>query len=331
MIIFLPTHNGGRYIRSAIESILAQTDPDWRLIVLENGSTDDTVDAVRGYRDDRIVLRSVPTSLGIVANWQRGHAYLRDEISDDPLVTFIGDDDYFYPGFVASIRELARSDPRATLFQTGFDLVDGDGALIRPCRPIPEVESWQDLAAALCWGMRDSFGTGYAWRARDYVSVGGIPDLPMLLSSDHLLFIRLARLGHKRADPRAHCAYRFHRGSTSGGLSRAKINASLEALDGLVAALQAMEDFPTSQRGRDALAAMLGRELAAANLRAAGRALTADNKVRRARLNAVFASVSRGLPIEVWADPEAGAFNQLVRPLRNLMRSAAIWRAVRRT
>lgn len=327
MIVFLPTHNGGSYIRQAIESVLAQSDPDWRLIVLENGSTDDTVAVVGSYADARIELRSVPDSLGIVGNWQRGYAYLRDEVPDNPLVTFIGDDDYFYPDFINRIRRLAEAAPDATLFQTGFDLVDGEGALIRPCRPVPETESWLDLAAALGWSLRDSFGTGYAFRARDYVSVGGIPDLPMLLSSDHLLFVRLARLGYKRAEPEAHCAYRFYRGSTSGGSSGAKINASIEALDGLVAGLEAMEGFSASLRGRDALAALLGRELTTYNLRAVDRMLTPANVAHRVRLNAVFADVSRGLSMQTWADPEGGAFNRLVHPIRRMARTLSVYRA----
>lgn len=330
MIIFLPTHNGARTIAQAIDGVVAQSDPDWRLVVLEEGSTDGTIEIVRGYGDLRIELRSVPNLLGIVANWQRGAAYLHEVGARDDLVTFLGHDDWFYPGFVAQIRALADGDPKATLFQTGFDLVDGDGSLIRPCRPNPERESGMDLAAALCWNLRDSFATGYAFRARDYLTVGGIPDLPLLLSSDHLLFVRLAMLGHKRTAPEAHCAYRYHSGSTSGGLSAKKLNAGLEALDGLVAAFEGMDEFLLSQRGRDALAALLARELSSYNLAAVSRVLTPANRYRRARMNAVFKTIRRGLTMDVWADPEGGAFNRVTRSLRNAARTFSIWRATRR-
>lgn len=331
MIIFLPTQNGAGTIAKAINGVFAQSDPDWHLVVLENGSTDDTVDIVRSYDDPRIELRSVQQSLGIVGNWQRGAAYLREFCAQHDLVTFLGDDDWFYPGFVAQMRALADGDQKATLFQTGFDLVDGEGSLIRPCRPIPERESGMDLAAALCWNLRDSFGTGYAFRARDYLTVGGIPDLPLLLSSDHLLFVRLAMLGHKRTAPEAHCAYRYHSGSTSGGLSAKKLNAALEALDGLVAAFEGMDEFLATERGRDALAALLARELSSYNLAAVGRVLTPANRDRRARLNAVFGTVRRGLTIAIWADPEGGAFDRVTRPLRTAARTLSVWRATRRT
>jgi len=330
MLIFIPVRNGGAYLAKAINSLVAQSDPDWRLVVLENASTDDTVATVASYGDSRIEIVPAATPLGIVENWQRVAAYIRDRnVNGDMLVTIVGADDYLLPHFVESIGSLARLDPAATLYQTAFDLVDGEDRLIRPCRPIPATESWTDLGAALCWNIRDSFGTGYAFRARDYLEVGGMPDLPLLLSSDHLLFVRLARLGHKRADARAGCAYRFHTGSTSGGMSRAKINAHVEGLAGYVDALLGM-GLDTTEQGRNALAALLGRELWTLQLPVVGRVLTLANRQRRVGLETLFAKVSRGIPLMTWADPEGGGFARLTSRARRMARSLSLYRQTRR-
>ena len=54
--IGMPVRNGQKYIREAIESILAQTFTDWELIVCDNASTDSTEQIVREYaaRDPRV-------------------------------------------------------------------------------------------------------------------------------------------------------------------------------------------------------------------------------------------------------------------------------------
>ena len=52
----MPAFDVGRYIGEAIESVLAQTRADWRLIVVDDGSTDDTVEIARSYEDPRITV-----------------------------------------------------------------------------------------------------------------------------------------------------------------------------------------------------------------------------------------------------------------------------------
>lgn len=49
--ILLPTYNGSKYIRQQIDSILSQTYKDWRLLIRDDGSKDDTLDIVKKYRN----------------------------------------------------------------------------------------------------------------------------------------------------------------------------------------------------------------------------------------------------------------------------------------
>jgi len=261
VLICLPVRNGGSHLPAAIASIRAQTDGDWRLAVLDNRSTDDTPARVRAAGDPRIALYEAEQPLSITASWDRILPLVAAEPADR-LVTLIGHDDLLKPDFVATIRRLAREDPSATLFQTQFELIDGDGAPIRPARPIPLREEAGDLLAALCWGLRDSFGTGYAFRAADYVRVGGIPPLPRLLYADHLLFARLTALGHKRCADTLGCSYRLHAGSASNGVSPERLADHALALDRFVAAVrQEFAGFVHSDRGHLALARLLAREL----------------------------------------------------------------------
>lgn len=259
-LIILPVRNGGAYIRQAIASIVEQSDPAFRLVVLENASEDDTVAIVRSFDDPRIEIIPAARALPIDENWARAKDVVA-AVPGETLVTVLGHDDYLHPQFVARMRALALSDPEATLLQCHFDLIDAGGALIRPCRPIAERETWRDLAAMIAWGLRDAYGTGYAFRAADYLAVGGMPALPGILYADHLLFLRLTRRGHKRATAFSGCAYRLHDTSMSNAVSVARVNLRMAAFAAFVAALDTeFAAMIEDDRGRRAMLTLLSRE-----------------------------------------------------------------------
>lgn len=52
--VIMPTYNCGRFIREAIDSVLAQTYQSWELLIVDDGSTDDTQAIVGSYTDERI-------------------------------------------------------------------------------------------------------------------------------------------------------------------------------------------------------------------------------------------------------------------------------------
>ncbi|WP_457330911.1 glycosyltransferase family 2 protein [Rhizobacter sp. P5_C2] len=259
--IFLPVRNGGEHIRLAIDSVCAQTFADWRLVILENGSTDDTLAQARAHDDPRISVVPAEQALGIVGNWQRVAELLRSGHVTAEFATLIGHDDLLYPDFLATIERLRTEQPTAGLYQTGFDLIDQHGQLIRPCKPVPVLETAADFLSSRGWGLRDSFGTGYVFRVSDYLRVGGIPDLPLLMFSDDLLFARLGQQGGKACAEEVACAYRLHRGSTSASLSAGRLSALAEALQRFLGHVE--NDFPaywTSSRGKAAVACLIARE-----------------------------------------------------------------------
>ena len=52
--LIMKVYNGERYLREAIDSILAQTFCDFELLILDDGSTDGSADVVGEYSDERI-------------------------------------------------------------------------------------------------------------------------------------------------------------------------------------------------------------------------------------------------------------------------------------
>jgi glycosyltransferase involved in cell wall biosynthesis len=67
--VALPVFNGERYIRSAIESVLAQTYSDFEFLILDNCSTDNTVNIAHSYEDSRIQIMVNASNLGMIGNW----------------------------------------------------------------------------------------------------------------------------------------------------------------------------------------------------------------------------------------------------------------------
>jgi glycosyltransferase involved in cell wall biosynthesis len=72
--VLLPVYNGGRYLRAAIESLLQQTYQDFEIIIVDDGSTDDTLTVIQSIIDPRIVLIRNEKNCGIVATLNKGLA-----------------------------------------------------------------------------------------------------------------------------------------------------------------------------------------------------------------------------------------------------------------
>ncbi len=108
VFIGLPVRNGIAYLRNALESVLAQTYQDWRLLVSDNASTDATSDLVEDYRerDSRISLWRQQTDLGAFTNF----SFCADNCpADASYFAWLAHDDVWEPEFLsATIGRLAR-------------------------------------------------------------------------------------------------------------------------------------------------------------------------------------------------------------------------------
>ena len=211
--IVLPVRNGWPYVKDCVESILHQTYPHFILHVLDNQSTDESVEWLRSVKDSRLQLSVSPCSLSIEGSWARIGGVRKEE-----FMTMIGHDDLLDPEFLTTTKALIERSPDAALYQTGFRLINAQGEQIRSCRAVPERETAADYLAARFGFERDISGTGYVLRSRDYDRVGGIPPFKKLLFADDALWLSLMRDSYKAADPRERCSVRIHPGSESASL-----------------------------------------------------------------------------------------------------------------
>ena len=58
-------YNASEFIGEAIESVLAQSYQNWELIIVDDGSKDNTVEVVKSYKDSRIILHKLEKNSGV--------------------------------------------------------------------------------------------------------------------------------------------------------------------------------------------------------------------------------------------------------------------------
>ena len=88
--VIMPAFNTGRWIQKAIESVLDQTLTDVEVLVVDDGSTDNTVEVVRGIGDERVRLFCQPRNCGVSAARNRA----LDE-AQGRWVAILDSDDWF--------------------------------------------------------------------------------------------------------------------------------------------------------------------------------------------------------------------------------------------
>ncbi len=122
--IAIPFHSGLAYLEQALASVLAQSDPEWSLLVLDDSGAESGARAlVEGLGDARVRFRANPSNLGMVACWNRCL-----ELAEGELVTLLHADDRLLPDYVAGMRRLARENPRAVALFCPALTIDAKGA-----------------------------------------------------------------------------------------------------------------------------------------------------------------------------------------------------------
>ena len=109
--VIIPTYNRGWILKEAIDSVLAQEFTDYELIVVDDGSTDDTRTILDSYGQNIIVLAQA--NEGVSAARNRGIAESRAQ-----LVAFLDSDDLWLPQKLERQVEFFNSDPDALICQT---------------------------------------------------------------------------------------------------------------------------------------------------------------------------------------------------------------------
>ncbi len=208
--VILPTYNGSKWLKKAIESVLHQSYQDWELLVVDDGSTDNTSEIVAGFAatDLRIrYLRNV-SNLGIQKSLNRGLREAKGE-----YIARIDDDDMWSDtDKLAEQVEFLNTHPEYILVGTGVVMVNENGMeLFRYLLPQTDEEIKSKIL------FKNYFVHSSVLFRKDIVlSVGGYSEEESALHfEDYDLWLRIGTLGKFSNLPIYATSYRVRADSIS--------------------------------------------------------------------------------------------------------------------
>ena len=131
--IVLATYNGEKYLSEQLDSIIAQSHQDWRLLISDDGSSDDTLSLLERYAvyDERILLVNRTRQGGVVKNFSKALEHVTSN-----YIMFSDQDDFWLPDKVLHTLEMLISNEKSSgnmplLVFTDLIVVDEDLKIIK--------------------------------------------------------------------------------------------------------------------------------------------------------------------------------------------------------
>lgn len=182
--VIMPVFNEERYVRMAVESILNQTFPDYEFIILDDGSTDNTVEIIRSFSDKRIKFFTGGKN-GIASQLNKGL-----EIARGKFIARMDADDRSELNRFDEQLSLITSSNAPDIIGTDFVIINSSGKKIIE-RNIPETHekiiNSMPVITSVCHGSILTFRSVLT-------SVGGYSTNRCFAEDQHL-FLKLIRKG----------------------------------------------------------------------------------------------------------------------------------------
>lgn len=196
LTVVLANYNHAQFLPFAFEALLAQTCPPDEAIIIDDVSTDNSVEVIEKYlpRFRKATFIRNPKNVGIVRNMNIGL-----EASTSDVVHFAAADDITYPTLYEKARKLLEQYEQAGLFSARSDIIEVDGTprgLLPTPTPlnapgfIPPAMAAEQLIADDSWFM----GNATIFRRSHTVAAGGFPEELKSLADGYIC--RLLALKH---------------------------------------------------------------------------------------------------------------------------------------
>lgn len=212
--IVLPVHNGEKYLRTAIDSILNQTYKNIELIVVNDFSNDSSEEIVKEYisRDKRVNLINNEINLKLPASLNAGF-----RSANGKYLTWTSDDNILYPEMVERmIRELGKG---CSFVYADVDYIGEDGKLLNA----------QNVHGDDIW-VENVVGASFMYTREVYDTVGDY-DTTAFLVEDYDYWIRVSMRYELRHLHEKLYAYRHHENSLTTSRKNDVLRATIKQLN----------------------------------------------------------------------------------------------------
>ncbi|SNR66692.1 Glycosyl transferase family 2 [Humidesulfovibrio mexicanus] len=194
--IGLPAYNGAAHLRQALDALLGQTYRDFRVVVLDDGSSDGTYNQLLAYAaaDPRILLHRNSKRAGLIQAWNTVA-----ELAADPepprYFAWYSDHDWVAKDWLEQLVAALESDPGTVLAHAGTVHIGRDGRRIETPPPCLDTSA-SSPARALRQVTLETFGAGDAvYGLFRYQALREAGFLPQEIQPDTLLVSRVAQAG----------------------------------------------------------------------------------------------------------------------------------------
>ncbi|MGQ9663193.1 MAG: glycosyltransferase family 2 protein [Kiritimatiellia bacterium] len=252
--VVIPLYNKALEIERAVQSVLRQTEKDFHVVVVDDGSTDDGPERVLSISDSRIELvRQENCGVSVARN--RGVARAETE-----FVAFLDADDEWLPDFLSETLALAKRHPQALLQATAYAMMTPLGRVIKPrLVGIPDrLEGGiiEDLFASAFRGDCPLCASNVLVRKSVFARVGGFPEGEKL-GEDWDMWARIALAGSIAYVPKVQVIY--HLEATNRAMNRLRHSGADTCL--VRTLRQAIREKRFEQTSEKSLKAFLSEQL----------------------------------------------------------------------
>jgi len=167
--VAVPMFNGAAHIAECIESVLGQSHDDFELVLVDDASSDDTVDIAKEYDDSRIRLIVNEERLGAEGNWNAALEHSRGR-----YVKVLSHDDTIYPQCLERQMAVLDGDQELVWVSCRRDIIDGGSRVLISDRGLPGMAGRlerPDVFRRLVRSGTNVFGEGAAVLMRRDVAV----------------------------------------------------------------------------------------------------------------------------------------------------------------
>lgn len=247
--VIMPCFNAASHLSRSVGSLLAQSNADWELIAVDDGSTDDTANWLHRQTGPRILLLQQKNA-GASAARNNGIAIARSE-----YLAFLDADDTWAPNFLENMIAALDARPDAVLAYCGWQNLGLPGRRTDPFVP-PDYEN-DDKLEALFTRCRWPIHAALVRRSAVLDAGGFNPELTH--AEDYALWLRLATSAPIVRVPKVLAFYHFH---GDGQASSNRARAALQQLRAQQAYLKEHPEF-LERNGRKKIRTLMFGELLA--------------------------------------------------------------------